>query len=206
MVFVGRTPRATRGDQISTASMKRWCSPARRALRPAPGVYGLLASRGSLWTPSRCLSTSASGADSDGVVLAFADGASRGNPGRSGCGALLRDPVSDRVIASATQYLGEKETNNSAEYRGLLLALQLARQHDATRVHIHMDSELVVRQMQGRYRVKAANLRVLYEQAKQACAEMDHVAFSHVRREDNSAADALANQAIDSVDSAGRAS
>lgn len=186
--------------------MKRWCLPARRALRPAPGVNGLLASMRSLQTPSRWLSTPASSADGDGdgVVLAFADGASRGNPGRSGCGALLRDPVSDRVIASATQYLGEKETNNSAEYRGLLLALQLARQHDATRVHIHMDSELVVRQMQGRYRVKAANLRVLYEQAKQACAEMDHVAFSHVRREDNAAADALANQAIDSFDSAGR--
>lgn len=183
----------------------RLCPLARHALRPFPSVCGLSGRRRSALSPSWRSLTSASGpANERGVVLAFADGASRGNPGRSGCGALLRDPASDRVIASATQYLGEKETNNSAEYRGLLLALQLARQHDATRVHIHMDSELVIRQMQGRYRVKAANLRVLYDQAKQACAELDHVAFSHVRREDNAAADALANQAIDSFESAKR--
>ncbi|RLN67194.1 hypothetical protein BBJ28_00010600 [Nothophytophthora sp. Chile5] len=132
-----------------------------------------------------------------GAVLAYADGASRGNPGRSGCGALLMDPSSREVIATSTRYLGEQETNNTAEYSGLLLALRLAHQHDATHVHIHMDSQLIVRQMLGQYRVKAANLRGLHKQCKELCASLIEVTFSHVRREENAAADRLANKAID---------
>ncbi|KAF1326782.1 hypothetical protein FI667_g8133, partial [Globisporangium splendens] len=133
-------------------------------------------------------------------VLAFADGASRGNPGKSGCGALLLDATTRHVIASGTSYLGENETNNSAEYKGLLLALRLARTHDVQHVHVHMDSELIVRQMQGVYRVKAPNLRVLHNECRRLCDELESVAFSHVRREENAEADRLANQAIDDYD------
>ncbi|RLN87598.1 hypothetical protein BBJ28_00021481 [Nothophytophthora sp. Chile5] len=138
-----------------------------------------------------------SGGWTGGAVLAYADGASRGNPGRSGCGALLMDPSSREVIATSTRYLGEQETNNTAEYNGLLLALRLAQQHDATHVHIHMDSQLIVRQMLGQYRVKAVNLRGLHKQCKELCASLVEVTFSHVRREENAAADRLANKAID---------
>ncbi|OWZ19911.1 Ribonuclease HI [Phytophthora megakarya] len=130
-------------------------------------------------------------------VLAYADGASRGNPGRSGCGALLMDPATGRVLATATKYVGDQETNNAAEYHGLLLALRLAQRHQATHVHVHMDSQLIVRQMEGQYRVKAANLRRLYQQCKELSAALPHVTFSHVAREENAAADRLANDAID---------
>lgn len=92
------------------------------------------------------------------------------------------------------------ETNNSAEYRGLLLALRLAKQHDVARVHVHMDSQLVIRQMRGEYRVKAANLRILYDQCRLECDQLEEVKFSHVRREDNATADGLANEAIDELE------
>ncbi|KAF4324311.1 hypothetical protein BBO99_00003251 [Phytophthora kernoviae] len=138
------------------------------------------------------------------TVLAYADGASRGNPGRSGCGALLVDPTTREVIASSTMYVGDRETNNAAEYHGLLLALRLAQQHQATNVHVHMDSQLIVRQMQGQYRVKAANLRVLYQQCKDMSAALGHVTFSYVARAENSAADRLANEAIDAYEATAR--
>lgn len=131
------------------------------------------------------------------AVLAFADGASRGNPGKSGCGALLIDAESARVIASGTSYLGERETNNSAEYKGLLLALHLAQTHRAAHVHVHMDSELIIRQMQGVYRVKAPHLRGLFDECQRLCSTFESVTFSHVRREANADADKLANEAID---------
>ncbi|POM65638.1 Ribonuclease HI [Phytophthora palmivora] len=133
-------------------------------------------------------------------VIAYADGASRGNPGRSGCGALLVDPSTGRVLASDTKYVGDQETNNAAEYHGLMLALRLAQRHQATHVHVHMDSQLIVRQMQGQYRVKAANLRRLYQQCKELSGALPHVTFSHVAREENTAADRLANEAIDTYD------
>jgi ribonuclease HI len=147
--------------------------------------------------PLRCFSTHSATPLS---VLAYADGASRGNPGRSGCGALLVEPGSGRVLASDTQYVGDRETNNTAEYHGLMLALRLAQRLQATHVHVHMDSQLIVRQMQGQYRVKAANLQALHQQCQELTAALPHVTFSHVLRGDNSAADCLANQAIDEYD------
>lgn len=152
----------------------------------------------------RALSAQASphiGSDGDdappSTVLAFADGASRGNPGRSGCGALLLDAATQRVLAQQAVYLGERDTNNSAEYQGLLLALRLAQRHRAARVHVHMDSELVVRQMQGTYRVKAPHLRALFAECQKLCAGFERITFAHVRRELNADADRLANEAID---------
>ncbi|KAF4041243.1 Reverse transcriptase-like [Phytophthora infestans] len=109
--------------------------------------------------------------------------------------------VSSRVVAYAdeTKYVGDLETNNAAEYHGLMLALQLAQQHQATHVHVHMDSQLIVRQMMGQYRVKAANLRKLHQQCKELSAALPYVTFSHVAREENTEADRLANEAIDTV-------
>lgn len=149
-------------------------------------------------------SDSPSPSSSSASVLAYADGASRGNPGRSGCGALLVDPSTGRVLATDTKYVGDRETNNAAEYHGLLLALQLARRHEAAHVHVLMDSQLIVRQMQGQYRVKAANLRRLHQQCKELSATLPHVTFSHVPRGDNAAADRLANEAIDEYDATTR--
>ncbi|CEG48627.1 ribonuclease h [Plasmopara halstedii] len=130
-------------------------------------------------------------------VFAYADGASRGNPGRSGCGALLVDPMTGNVLATDAKYVGDYETNNAAEYHGLVLALQMAQRHQVTHVHIRMDSQLIVRQMQGQYQVKAANLRRLYQQCKDLSAKLPHVTFTHVNREKNVKADQLANEVID---------
>ncbi|TDH65761.1 hypothetical protein CCR75_003010 [Bremia lactucae] len=130
-------------------------------------------------------------------VLAYADGASRGNPGRSGCGALLLDPCTGQVLASESKFVGNLETNNVAEYHGLILVLQLAQRHRATHVRVHMDSQLIVRQMLGQYRVKAAHLRSLHHQCKKLTAAFPYVSFFHVTRDDNAAADRLANEAID---------
>ncbi|KAI9915391.1 hypothetical protein PsorP6_007160 [Peronosclerospora sorghi] len=129
-------------------------------------------------------------------VHAYADGASRGNPGRSGCGALLVDPLTGRVLATDTKYVGDNKTNNEAEYHGLVLALQLAHRYQAIHVHVHMDSQLIVRQMQDRYRVRATNLWKLHQQCKKLSAALPFVTFIHVDRDNNVAADRLANEAI----------
>ncbi|KAH7491907.1 hypothetical protein PRIC1_002621 [Phytophthora ramorum] len=153
---------------------------------------------------SRQLKASASSIAWPNTVFAYADGASRGNPGRSGCGAVLVNPSTRQVLASDTKYVGDQETNNAAEYHGLLLALQLAQRHQVSHVHVHMDSQLIVRQMQGLYRVKAANLRSLHQQCKELSASLMQVTFSHVPREENSIADQLANEAIDEYDTSVR--
>ncbi|CAH0490914.1 unnamed protein product [Peronospora farinosa] len=163
-------------------------------------MHRFYAARSASRLPHRCFTRSCASPLNDlpdNSVLAYADGASRGNPGHSGCGALLMDPSSGRVLASETKYVGNQETNNEAEYHGLMLALRLAQRYQATYVHVHMDSQLVVRQMQGLYRVKATNLRRLHQQCKELSAAFPHVTFSHVAREKNAAADRLANEAID---------
>eukprot|EP00644_Phytophthora_capsici_P003642 jgi/Phyca11/536824/estExt2_fgenesh1_pg.C_PHYCAscaffold_640038 len=130
------------------------------------------------------------------TVDAYADGASRGNPGRSGCGALLADPSTGNVLVSEFRYVGEYATNNVAEYHGLMLALELAHRYQATHVNVHMDSQLVVGQMLGDFQVKSGNLRGLHQQCMKLCAGL-YVTMVHVRREENWAADQLANRAID---------
>ncbi|DAZ98943.1 TPA: hypothetical protein N0F65_001382 [Lagenidium giganteum] len=132
-----------------------------------------------------------------GVVWAFADGACRGNPGVGGCGARLVDAHTQQELASACEFLGDHETNNSAEYKGLRLALQLARDHDVQQLVVHMDSELIIRQMLGVYRVKAPQLRLLHQECQQIQHGLATVHFQHIPREQNALADQLANQAID---------
>lgn len=123
------------------------------------------------------------------------DGGSRGNPGPAGYGVVVSDAagtVLERLQASVGV-----QTNNYAEYCGLLAALRYARQHAAARVRIYADSELLVRQMQGRYAVKSPNLRPLYEEARALAAGIADFAIAHVYRSDNRDADRLANLAMD---------
>lgn len=125
----------------------------------------------------------------------YTDGGARGNPGPAGAGALLLAPDGTEVEAISA-YLGEL-TNNQAEYRALLLGLQAAVDNDVRKLDVRMDSELIVRQMRGEYRVKDSGMKMLHQQAKQLVAKFDTISFRHIRRELNSDADALVNQAID---------
>lgn len=124
----------------------------------------------------------------------YIDGAARGNPGPAACGVLLRHDGED--LLERSEYIGET-TNNVAEYRSLLLGLDLARELGATEVDIRSDSELLVRQIEGRYKVKAKHLKPLFQQAKEKLAAFDDYAIGHVPREMNQVADGLANQALD---------
>ncbi|EQC40166.1 ribonuclease HI [Saprolegnia diclina VS20] len=130
--------------------------------------------------------------------IVFSDGASRGNPGVGGCGAVLVDS-SGAVVATAKQYLGENITNNAAEYHGLLLALDLAKEHAIESVEVQMDSELVTKQMLGVYRVKHPVLQTLHTQAKAKAKALPHVTYRAIPRAANAVADQLANDAIDST-------
>jgi ribonuclease HI len=130
-----------------------------------------------------------------GVWVVYSDGASRGNPGPASLGAVVYDPSgSERERVS--EAIGFT-TNNVAEYRGLLAGLEAALALGARRVEVRMDSELVVRQATGRYRVKSPGLLPLHERLGELRREFDAISFQHVRREYNKVADALANQALD---------
>lgn len=129
------------------------------------------------------------------VLYIYADGASRGNPGEAGAGMVIMDS-NHHVLLEKGTYLG-KTTNNVAEYRALILALGEARRLGAQVVKIFLDSELLVRQLKGVYRVKSPNLRDLFEEAQRLLQNFNTYDIMHIRRNENSAADRLANQAID---------
>jgi len=122
------------------------------------------------------------------------DGASRGNPGPAAAGIVI-EHLDGTVLAQLGQYLGEMP-NNQAEYRALILGLQLVTARQPAAVNIYMDSELVVRQMTGVYRVRDATLQQLYREAMALVKALPHVTFTHVRRAQNALADRLANQAL----------
>jgi len=122
-----------------------------------------------------------------------ADGASRGNPGPSGAGAVLKDPEG-LVVAEISQPLGQA-TNNQAEYQALILGLEQALALQVRRLRINMDSELVVRQVEGRYRVRNPGLKPLFDRTMGLLQEFEAYDILHVRREFNAEADALASRA-----------
>ena len=128
--------------------------------------------------------------------LIHVDGGSRGNPGPAGTGVVLRDAATGKPMHEAGYFLGNT-TNNVAEYRGLIKALQVAAQLHASTVHIHSDSQLLVRQIMGQYRVKAPQLKPLYDQARKALEQFTRWRVDYVPREENTRADELANQAMD---------
>jgi len=130
-----------------------------------------------------------------GVHIANIDGASRGNPGPASYAVVIRDP-SGKTILELAKNIG-RETNNVAEYYALLAALDYATSHNISSLRIRSDSELLVRQMQGRYKVKSADLKPLHERASKMAKQLGYFAIEHVRRELNRDADALANVALD---------
>ncbi len=132
---------------------------------------------------------------SAGRILIRTDGAARGNPGPAGAAALLYDEAGN-CVAEEARYLGEA-TNNVAEYRAFLLGLERAAAMGAGSVEVVTDSELMARQWSGRYKVKNAALKPLYERAKKVAAAFASVQVRHVPRGENTAADAAANRAID---------
>jgi ribonuclease HI len=127
--------------------------------------------------------------------IIHADGASRGNPGEAGIGAVIADPQG-RTIKEIKLYLG-MTTNNVAEYRALIYALEKAWHLGASKVRIYLDSELVVRQMRGEYKVREAHLKILNQQAVEALNHFSKYSIDHIPREENRRADQLANEAID---------
>src|SRR5215471_748858 len=148
-------------------------SMARASNRPSPGTDGSVPSK----------------------VRVYSDGAARGNPGPSGAGAVLVD-ASGTVVDRLGKYLGV-QTNNYAEYMGLLLGLKRARELGVREIEVFADSELMIRQLGGRYQVKSPSLRPLYEEALKLLNDFSRVKLVHVPREMNSAADEMSNRAID---------
>jgi ribonuclease HI len=132
------------------------------------------------------------------MIVTYIDGGARGNPGPAGYGVSIQSPDGD-VIAELHGPLGIA-TNNVAEYNGLLAALQWAIDHDARRVDVRADSELLVKQMRGEYKVKNAGLQPLYVRARLLAAQLDDVRFEHVRRELNKEADRLSNLGMDEAE------
>ncbi len=136
--------------------------------------------------------TTAKGA---GWVVAHCDGGSRGNPGPAGFGVVL-EHESGTPVAELSEFLGVK-TNNFAEYSGLLAALEYALTHGHPRLRVVADSELMVKQMKGQYRVNSPELRPLWEEAKRRVVRLERFEIQHVLRGKNKGADRLANLAMD---------
>ncbi len=128
-------------------------------------------------------------------MVAHIDGGARGNPGPAGFGAILEDEQGRR-LGELSQYLGHR-TNNYAEYAGLIAVLEHAKREGHTALAVRSDSELMVRQMRGQYKVKSPDLRPLYEKARELSRGLAWFAIEHVPRAKNRDADRLANQAMD---------
>ena len=126
------------------------------------------------------------------------DGGSRGNPGPAAYGVVIRDGRGE-IVAKLKKYIG-RMTNNVAEYYGLIAAMDYAQSHSIRVLHIESDSELLVKQMRGQYKVKSEDLRPLFERAKKMSQAFDSFRIEHVYREQNREADALANEALDETE------
>jgi len=129
------------------------------------------------------------------------DGGSRGNPGPAAYGVVVRDARGE-IVARLKKYIGNN-TNNVAEYFGLIAALDYAQNHGIRGLRIESDSELMVKQMRGQYKVKSAELKPLFERAKKMSQTFESFRISHVYREQNKEADALVNQALDETSGTG---
>ena len=130
-------------------------------------------------------------------VIAYSDGASRGNPGPSSFG-LSVVTVSGKVLFEEAFFVGET-TNNSAEYQGLYRVLELAQKNKVQKLTLKTDSELAVRQMKGEYKVKSPLIRKLHKKCLALAGSIPHFKIEHIRREYNQRADELANLALDSL-------
>lgn len=125
----------------------------------------------------------------------FTDGGARGNPGPAGAGAVIFDSENN-VVKDICRYLGEK-TNNEAEYTGLLMGLKLAQTLKIDEIACFLDSELVVKQLNGEYKVKNARLKEFFDRVKAEEKSFKKITYAHVPRKENAHADALVNKAVD---------
>ncbi|HKF02743.1 MAG TPA: ribonuclease HI family protein [Candidatus Sulfotelmatobacter sp.] len=128
-------------------------------------------------------------------LIAFTDGGARGNPGPAGYGVVVKDE-SGRKVAGLSEYLGH-QTNNFAEYQGLIAALEYAIEHGPKALKVISDSELLVKQIKGIYKVKNLTLQDLHGRAKQLISQLEWFSIGHAFREHNQEADRLANEAMD---------
>jgi ribonuclease HI len=128
-------------------------------------------------------------------LVAHSDGGARGNPGPAGYGVVIQDETG-RKVAALSEYLGH-QTNNFAEYQGLIAALEYAIEQGPKALKLISDSELLVRQIKGIYKVKNATLKDLHARAKELIAQLDWFSIGHALREHNQDADRLANEAMD---------
>jgi len=128
-------------------------------------------------------------------LIIYTDGGARGNPGPAGIGVVIYDE-NKKVVKKRAEYIGE-QTNNQAEYQALILGLSEAKALGAEEADCYLDSELVVRQMKGEYKVKNKNIRPLYSVAVNMVKNFKKIIFFSIPREDNEAADELVNEAID---------
>jgi ribonuclease HI len=126
------------------------------------------------------------------------DGGSRGNPGPAAYGVVVRDARGE-IVARLKKYIG-RSTNNVAEYYGLIAAMDYAQAHGVRAVRIESDSELLVKQMRGLYKVKSVDLQPLFERAKKMSQSFETFRIDHVYREQNRDADTLANEALDETE------
>jgi ribonuclease HI len=145
----------------------------------------------------RLFPDASSSAPPAGVHIANIDGASRGNPGPASYAVVVRN-ADGEIVEKLAKNIGS-QTNNVAEYYGLIAALDYATSRNISALRIRSDSELLVRQMQGRYKVKSPELKPLYERAAKMAKQIPYFTIEHVRREYNTDADALANVALDSA-------
>lgn len=137
----------------------------------------------------------AGSAGAEGWFTAHCDGGSRGNPGPSGYGAVVEDPKG-QVVARLSEFLG-RQTNNFAEYKGLLAVLAWAMQQGVRQLRVVSDSELMVKQLKGQYKVASPALRPLWEEARRLSRELERFEIRHTLRGGNQEADRLANEAMD---------
>jgi ribonuclease HI len=145
--------------------------------------------------PPDSISSGASQHTPQNYLLAYIDGGARGNPGPSGYGVVIQDQ-SGRKVATLSEYLGH-QTNNFAEYQALIAALEYATQHGEKALKVISDSELLVRQIKGIYKVKNPTLKDLHARASQLVRQLDWFSIGHVLRGKNQEADRLANAAMD---------
>jgi ribonuclease HI len=128
------------------------------------------------------------------TIEIYTDGACRGNPGKSGAGAVVYQD--DMVIEQISKYLGDRLTNNEAEYLAVLHSIHFLIERKFTQANFYCDSQLLVKQLNGQYKVKAPTIIPLHKEIK-ALSQNLNIKFTWIRREENTVADALANKAID---------
>jgi ribonuclease HI len=130
-------------------------------------------------------------------VIMFTDGGSRGNPGPAAIGVVIKD-ASEKIIQKIGKYIGES-TNNDAEYKALIEGISALKKTEATSVKCYLDSELVVKQLNGLYKVKNENIKIHWKKIKELEKGFEKITYSHVRREKNTEADAIVNEVLDST-------